>query len=391
LLEDERGTLWIGTYGGLSALANGVFTNYTTKEGLSHNLVHDLYADSDGALWIGTYGGGLNRLKNGRLTPCTTRQGLFQDVIYSILDDGRGRLWMISNKGIFSVSRAQFEEFAAGRMPRVNSVAYGVTDGMPSAEGNGGAPGGAVGSDGRLYFGTPKGVVAIDPAFPMVAHAIRPPIVEGAWLDGQSVSLRGGVDAPPGTERLLFRYTSVALSYAARLTFSYRLEGFETDWVEAGFTRQTEYTNVPPGTYRFVVRAREGGGPWSAPGPAVAFRARAVWYRTGTFQLLFLAGFLGLAGASVQWRIRTLRAREIELSKRVEEALGQVRMLSGLLPICSTCKKIRDDSGGWHQVESYVRAHSEASFSHGICPTCLETLYPKTAKRLRDREKTHEG
>jgi ligand-binding sensor domain-containing protein len=391
LLEDARGTLWIGTYGGLSALTNGAFTNYTTREGLSTNLVHDLCTDSDGALWIGTWGGGLNRLKNGRLTRCTTRQGLFQDAIYSVLDDGRGRLWMISNKGIFFVSRAQFEEFAAGRIPGVNCVAYGVADGMPSAEGNGGFPGGAVGSDGRLYFGTAKGLVAIDPDFPVLAHAIRPPIVEGAWLDGQSVSLRGGVDAPPGTNRLLFRYTSVALSYAARITFSYRLEGFETDWVEAGFARQTEYTNIPPGNYRFVVRAREGGGPWSPPGPAVGLRARAVWYRTRTSQLLFVAGLLVLAGASFQWRIRTLRARQIELSKRVEEALGEVRMLSGLLPICSNCKKIRDDSGAWQQVESYVRAHSEASFTHGICPACVEKLYPNAAKRLGDRAKTDKG
>jgi hypothetical protein len=388
LLEDEGGTLWIGTYGGLSAFANGRFTNYTTGEGLSHNLVHDLYADSDGALWIGTYGGGLNRLKNGRLTRCTTREGLFQDVIYSILDDGRRRLWMISNKGIFFVSRAQFEEFAAGRIPGVNSVTYGVADGMPSAEGNGGAPGGAVGSDGRLYFGTVKGLVAIDPDFPLVAHAIRPPIVEGAWLNGQSVALQGGVDAPPGTNRLLFRYTSVALSYAARLAFSYRLEGFETDWVEAGSARQTQYTNIPPGNYRFVVRAREGGGPWSAPGSAVALRVHAVWYRTGRAQLLFLAGLLLLAGASFQLRIRALRARQLELSKKVAEALGQVRMLSGLLPICASCKKIRDDAGAWHQIESYVRDHSEASFTHGICPVCFETLHPDVAKRVRDRAGT---
>jgi hypothetical protein len=84
----------------------------------------------------------------------------------------------------------------------------------------------------------------------------------------------------------------------------------------------------------------------------------------------------------------TLRAREIELSKRVEEALGEVRMLSGLLPICSNCKKIRDDSGAWHPIESYVHAHSEASFTHGICPVCAETLYPNSAQRIKDRAET---
>jgi ligand-binding sensor domain-containing protein len=391
LLEDTHGTLWIGTYGGLSALDKGHFTNYTTREGLSHNLVHDLHADADGALWIGTYGGGLTRLKDGRLTRCTTRQGLFQDEIYSILDDGLGRLWMTSNKGIFFVSRSQFEEFAAGRISRVTSVTFGVADGMPSAEGSGGAPGGAVGSDGRLYFATPKGLVAIDPVFPVVAHALRPPIVEEASLNGQSVGLQGGVDAAPGPNRLGFRYTSVALSYAAHLTFSYRLEGFETDWVEAALARQTQYTNIPPGQYRFLVRAREDGGPWSAPGPALPLRVRAVWYRTRTSQLLFLAGLFGLGVASFQLRIRALKARQLDLSKKVEEALGEVRMLSGLLPICATCKKIRDGSGDWHQVESYVRDHSEADFTHGICPDCAEKLYPGVTKRLRETAKTKGG
>lgn len=70
---------------------------------------------------------------------------------------------------------------------------------------------------------------------------------------------------------------------------------------------------------------------------------------------------------------------ELALQKeklKLEEALAQVKTLSGLLPICSSCKKIRDDRGYWNQIESYIRDHSEAEFSHGICPECLQRLYP---------------
>ena len=62
--------------------------------------------------------------------------------------------------------------------------------------------------------------------------------------------------------------------------------------------------------------------------------------------------------------------------RKLEEALVQVKTLSGLLPICSSCKKIRDDKGYWNQIESYIRDHSEAEFSHSICPECLQRLYP---------------
>ena len=61
----------------------------------------------------------------------------------------------------------------------------------------------------------------------------------------------------------------------------------------------------------------------------------------------------------------------------LQEALKKVKALSGLLPICADCKKIRDDSGYWHQVEVYFREHSEADFSHGICPECMEKHYPE--------------
>jgi PAS domain S-box-containing protein len=71
---------------------------------------------------------------------------------------------------------------------------------------------------------------------------------------------------------------------------------------------------------------------------------------------------------------------EAEREKLIDElraALDKVKQLSGLLPICASCKKIRDDNGYWNQIEAYIQEHSEAEFSHGICPDCARKLYPE--------------
>jgi PAS domain S-box-containing protein len=75
-------------------------------------------------------------------------------------------------------------------------------------------------------------------------------------------------------------------------------------------------------------------------------------------------------------QMRAERQRE-ELIGELQEALTRIKKLSGLLPICSSCKQIRDDQGYWHQVEQYIRQHSEAEFSHSICPPCARRLYPE--------------
>lgn len=64
------------------------------------------------------------------------------------------------------------------------------------------------------------------------------------------------------------------------------------------------------------------------------------------------------------------------LNAELQNALAQVKALSGLLPMCASCKKVRDDEGYWHQVEVYIRDHSEVDFTHGICPDCAGRLYP---------------
>lgn len=78
------------------------------------------------------------------------------------------------------------------------------------------------------------------------------------------------------------------------------------------------------------------------------------------------------------------RERE-ELIKKLQKALSEVKTLSGLLPICSSCKKIRDDKGYWRQIEAYIRDHSEAEFSHALCPECARKLYPDYQEIIEDK------
>ncbi|MGH9788745.1 MAG: PAS domain S-box protein [Candidatus Acidiferrales bacterium] len=75
-------------------------------------------------------------------------------------------------------------------------------------------------------------------------------------------------------------------------------------------------------------------------------------------------------------RRRAEEERE-NLLRELQEALANIKTLSGLLPICASCKKVRDDGGYWSQIESYISAHSDAQFSHGICPECAKQLYPE--------------
>jgi hypothetical protein len=79
-------------------------------------------------------------------------------------------------------------------------------------------------------------------------------------------------------------------------------------------------------------------------------------------------------------RKRAEEERE-RLIGQLQEALAEVKTLSGLLPLCSSCKRIRDDQGYWQQIEAYIRDHSEAEFSHSVCPECAKKLYPEVFEK----------
>jgi PAS domain S-box-containing protein len=81
-------------------------------------------------------------------------------------------------------------------------------------------------------------------------------------------------------------------------------------------------------------------------------------------------------------RMRAETERE-RLIKELQDALAEVKTLRGILPICMTCKKIRDDEGAWRQLEAYISEHTDANFSHGMCEPCAQNIYPEIYEKLQ--------
>ena len=103
------------------------------------------------------------------------------------------------------------------------------------------------------------------------------------------------------------------------------------------------------------------------------------------WNMLMYLGFFSIFTVVLSFLRKDLYERR-RLIAELQQTLGEVKQLSGLLPVCASCKKIRDDNGNWKQMESYISDHSEVLFSHGICPECIERLYPEQYNTLFDKQ-----
>jgi hypothetical protein len=185
-------------------------------------------------------------------------------------------------------------------------------------------------------------------------------------------------------------FAALNLVVPAKNRYRYMLEGFDREWSPISAERSATYTNLAAGHYVFRVRAANNDGVWNEGGAALRLVITPPFWQTWWFRATCLLGIAAGLYAAHRARLSRFRRSERELKVRVEEALARVKVLRGLLPICSGCKKVRDDHGYWSQIESYIADHSEADFSHGLCPDCVKRYYPDYADAVAAKGRSHE-
>jgi signal transduction histidine kinase/ligand-binding sensor domain-containing protein len=369
IVDDGRGVVWFGTSYGLNRLDAAGMVSYTEPPGLDPiEVVISLHLEADGTLWIGTLTRGLFRLRADQFTQFSTAHGLPNNTINAITEDQSGNLWLATGRGLARISRASLEAFQSGPNRRLEVELFGRAKGLRSEETTGTLqPTGARDADGRLWFATAEGLATIQPErrrqprpAPLISlerMALEGPeavtSLVGGGADGQApVVLLASAELghapapagrrravfdphglawlriPPGQERLDFQFVGPSFIAPHAVSYRYRLEGFDRDWIDAGPRRAAYYTRVPPGRYYFRVQAQNEIGVRSEPGTGVAVVVAPAWWQTLGVRLS--AGLL-LVGAGVfffQLSLRKARRRQEEsarLSRRLIRSQEQER------------------------------------------------------------------
>lgn len=329
LATDSNGDILAGTDAGLNRIHNGRIVPDHAFEPLKQEKIWAISVDHD-EVWLGTRGGGLLLLKQGRPTRITMRNGLISDSIYQILDDRRGRFWMSGPSGLASVSRDELERFAEGKLGAIHAVEYGTPDGMESSQMRGGVqPAGCRTASGMLWFPSVRGVVRIDPDH-IPERLGAPVLIERVLAGDTSYPVSKEVIIPPGRGRVEIDFTAPDLIGARRVTFQYKLDGFDEAWTSAGKTRTAYYSNLAPGHYRFRVLATNMAAPATSSEASVAIYwaprfYQTIWFYTLCAGILCWSTWMGLRIYAQQTRARfaLLLAERTRVAREMHDTVIQ--------------------------------------------------------------------
>jgi signal transduction histidine kinase/ligand-binding sensor domain-containing protein len=311
--EDRQGRLWIGTFKTLAQFKDGRFISYAMAESGASNRIRSIYEDAEGTLWIGSYDDGLSRFREGRFFNYKMEDGLFNNGVFQTLEDRHGYFWISCNKGIYRVSRRELNDFADGRISKINSVSYGKQDGMLNVECNGGRlPAGIIARDGKFWFPTQEGVAIVDPEAVYINPQAPPVLIEAVTLEHHPVDFERSVTVEPGQRDLEISYTGLSYIKSDQIKFKYRLEGLDADWVDAGTRRTAYFPYLPPGSYTFRVSAANSDGVWNDGGASINVVVRAPFWRRWWFWLLCAGAGVGIAGFAVRSRVVQLKRKQAE-------------------------------------------------------------------------------
>lgn len=360
-----NGGLWVGTGHGLNYIDEHGVKSYTTKDGLPTPFVMGLFLHQDGRLFIGTGGGVAIRQPDGQIsalamshlddaeyafgfTPdpetgrlwMSTDRGLvaydltsghlsmlgraaglpFDKVFQAVIDNDRN-LWLSSNRGILRFNREQIEDYLAGRRATVDYQLFGESDGMQSAQANGGSMQAAtLAQDGAVWFATSKGASRVNPAdLTRFSASVPPVVIEGFKVNGSVRDLTAAQQLPPQANRVELQFAGLGFIMPERIQYRTRLIGFDTDWVNRGANTIAEYTNLPPGDYQFMVSAAYPGGAWSEHNGQVRFTINPHFWQQSWFWLVIFLALIAVIFLTHRWRLKSLQLRAQELSTQVAE------------------------------------------------------------------------
>lgn len=324
IYEDRGGALWFGTYDGLVKFENERFTAFNTENGLASNRVRSIYEDERGTLWIGTYDGGLSRFRDGKFTNYTIENGLFNNGVFQIFEDEKGNFWISCNKGIYRVAKQELEDYASGKITKINSVAYGKTDGMPSTEANGGRqPAGIKTSDGKFWFPTQDGVAVVSPR--EVSYNPQPPPVqiENVLIDRTATDFQDGISLQANENNLEIRYTGISFIKSEQVKFRYRIEGLGENWTDVRNIREVYFPSLPAGEYVFHVIAANSDGVWNEEGARLKIFVKAPFWEKSWFIALATLLVILIIILIFKLRERELKRRQLvqqEFSRKLLES-----------------------------------------------------------------------
>ncbi|HMH88233.1 MAG TPA: response regulator, partial [Steroidobacteraceae bacterium] len=327
IVEDALGNLWVGTPGGglnLLDRKTGRFYVYRRDDrdpkSLSDNTVYALNFDPHGELWVGTAGGGLDRVIGTSAQPQAVHfenqsglSGMPSQVVYGIESDRESRLWLSTNNGL-----ARFD-------PRLHTIKlFHQVQGLQDDEFNSNAH--FRSADGTLYFGGNHGFNAFSPDLVASEGSAPRVVLTMASKLNQPIAAQ---ELPGATRPLALAYDDklVTLDFAALdftspadNRYSYRLEGFDNDWVDAGTMHHATYANLDAGDYVFKVRAANADGIWSTDGLSIPVHVAPAPWNTLAARLLYL--LVAAAILAYLWRFqRQRRERELRYSRELEQTV----------------------------------------------------------------------
>jgi len=283
-------------------------------------------------IWVGG-DFGLVFFDGNRFQPVIPTDATKFGSVFGIEEDRDGGLWLGHYPGVIHIAEID-RRYLRDSSCRVLYERFDSLDGLPGNFRSGSVWGGVQeiqGTDGKIWFAA-GGLAWLDPAH-ISRNLLPPPVsIQSLTADGKPYPYWTNSALPPLTRNLQIRFTALSLSIPERVRFRYRLDGFDSDWQDAGVRREAVYANLSPHKYRFHVIASNNDGVWNEAGASVDFYILPAYYQTAWFRLACAAAALLLLWATYQLLVQQLERRfAVGLEARLNERTRIARDLHDTL------------------------------------------------------------